>query len=169
MHWLLIGLLGGFAFVYLTRLFWTGPADERINRTPLVTAAIAVLVLALLLLVTTGRVHWLSAAFTGLIPFARRAAMLLRFAPVLRKLRDQLSGSDPNGQRGAGNRSVATPELSIAQARLMLEVSDQASAEEIIAAHRRLIARNHPDKGGSTYIAAQLNSAKDLLLNAQNA
>tara|TARA_B110000503_G_scaffold107992_1_gene161367 strand:+ start:2036 stop:2497 length:462 start_codon:yes stop_codon:yes gene_type:complete len=50
------------------------------------------------------------------------------------------------------------------QARQILEVNDEASHEEIIAAHKRLIAKNHPDKGGSTYLASQINQAKDVLL-----
>jgi DnaJ-domain-containing protein 1 len=51
-----------------------------------------------------------------------------------------------------------------AQARLVLEVDDEASDEQVISAHKRLMAKNHPDKGGSTYIASQINQAKDVLL-----
>jgi len=50
------------------------------------------------------------------------------------------------------------------QARQILEVKDNASEEEITAAHKRMMAKNHPDKGGSTYLASQINQAKDVLL-----
>jgi len=38
------------------------------------------------------------------------------------------------------------------------------TAEDIITAHRRLMQRIHPDKGGSPVLAQQLNEAKRVLL-----
>lgn len=50
------------------------------------------------------------------------------------------------------------------KARRLLGVSAGASREEILAAHRRLVAKVHPDAGGSEGLAAELNAARDTLL-----
>lgn len=50
------------------------------------------------------------------------------------------------------------------KARRMLGVGAGATREEIIAAHRRLVAKVHPDAGGSEGLAAELNAARDTLL-----
>lgn len=54
-----------------------------------------------------------------------------------------------------------------ADARALLGVAADADRSAIIAAHRRLITRNHPDSGGTAGLAAQLNAARDLLLKYQ--
>jgi hypothetical protein len=56
----------------------------------------------------------------------------------------------------------------IADARALLEVSPDADAEAIRAAHRRLIAQVHPDAGGSAELARQVNAARDILLSELN-
>lgn len=56
--------------------------------------------------------------------------------------------------------------MSVAEARDILGVAMNASDEDIRAAHRRLMLANHPDHGGSTWIAARINQARDLLLGA---
>ena len=50
------------------------------------------------------------------------------------------------------------------RARALLGVSRNATQAEIVDAHRRLIARVHPDRGGTGEQAHEANAARDLLL-----
>jgi hypothetical protein len=54
--------------------------------------------------------------------------------------------------------------MSAAEARSILGVGPEATAQDIKAAYARLMQRAHPDKGGTTGLAAQLNAARDRLL-----
>jgi len=53
------------------------------------------------------------------------------------------------------------------EARRLLEVSPSASPAEIRAAYRRLMARVHPDVGGSADLTRQVNAARDTLLRGR--
>lgn len=54
------------------------------------------------------------------------------------------------------------------EARSVLGVGPSADVEEIRAAHRRIIAQVHPDKGGTGELARRVNAARDRLLKMQN-
>ncbi len=68
-------------------------------------------------------------------------------------------------QRGPYRSGGATQSgLSLQEARALLGVGEAAGEAEIRAAHARLIAKVHPDRGGTSGLAAQLNAARDRLL-----
>ena len=67
--------------------------------------------------------------------------------------------------RRGRSKSSAMP---LDDARKLLGVGPQAGVEEIRVAHRRLIARVHPDAGGSAELANRVNVARDTLIAEMN-
>lgn len=57
------------------------------------------------------------------------------------------------------------PLMSLSEARATLGVSEGASKAEIQSAWKRLMARTHPDQGGTEGLAVRVNAARDRLLN----
>ena len=60
------------------------------------------------------------------------------------------------------------PPMPADEARRLLGVGGDAGLAEIRAAHRRLIAKVHPDAGGSTELANRVNAARDVLIGEMN-
>lgn len=155
--------------VFFTWLF-KQPRNVRV-RWLLYLAAIALIVLVL-----TNRLHWLGAVFAGLLVIGKKLFIWARFLPLLGNLfmryrehkqrHSSREGTKEKGrsrtQSAAGDTRNAT--MSREEAFAVLELQPGATREEIIAAHKRLIQKMHPDRGGSTHLAQKINRAKDKLL-----
>lgn len=80
-----------------------------------------------------------------------------------------LSRAHEGWSDGESEQHQYTPhdaDLDEQEARDILGVSDNASRDEIIKAHKRLMQKMHPDRGGSDYLAQQINRARDKLLSS---
>ncbi|PZA00844.1 molecular chaperone DnaJ [Gammaproteobacteria bacterium 2W06] len=123
-------------------------------------------------LAITGRLNWIFAAISAALPAIWRFAPLLRFLPVIARLtgRGRDAGASPRGDDpAAGNAPPPRRDgrMSRQEAADMLGVETDADRDSIMAAHRRLIQRLHPDRGGTDYLASRLNEARDVLLEVQ--
>ncbi|XP_049362745.1 mitochondrial import inner membrane translocase subunit TIM14-1-like [Solanum verrucosum] len=56
------------------------------------------------------------------------------------------------------------PKMTRREAALILGVRESTPADKVREAHRKVMVANHPDAGGSHYLASKINEAKDIML-----
>ncbi|AGS40734.1 MULTISPECIES: DnaJ domain-containing protein [Cycloclasticus] len=143
--------------IYLVRWFLNTPAET-------VAATIRkslwlLLGLGLIFLAVTGKLNIIFAFIGSAIPLiAKQLPNILRLlgvAKLIKSTKSKAQGNTPPPSAQAMNQQ---------QALTMLGLKPGASRKDIIAAHKRLMQKVHPDKGGSETLASQINQAKNLLL-----
>lgn len=119
-------------------------------------------VLAVLaLLAVTGHLNIITAAIAGLIALLPRAMQLLKYLPFISRLYEQ---NRPGQQQAQTPPPRGKQTMSKEEAMEILGLKPGYKDEDVIQAHRRMMQKVHPDRGGSDYLAAQINKAKDTLL-----
>lgn len=151
---ILIGIV--FGALYLVRWFLTTPAEN-------VAASIRkslwlLLGLGLIFLALSGRLNIIFAFIGSAIPLiARHLPNVLRLLGIVKTIKTaQEKPQQPT--------APASQQMSQKEARDILGLTADATKEQVLEAHKRLMQKLHPDKGGSAHLASQLNQAKATLL-----
>ena len=104
------------------------------------------------------------ATLAGCLPDIDEESRALLMAYLDRREPGWRENSQTDATTGSGRRGWSTGKMTEEEAYQILGVQPGASAKDIGLAHRSLMKKLHPDQGGSTYLAARVNEAKDVLL-----
>lgn len=114
----------------------------------------------MLILAATGKLNWITAAIGGVVAMIPRLMGLLKYLPHL----DRFTQQGKAEQQSQAQSPAQNGKISQQEALDILGLKPGATREQILQAHKRMMQKLHPDRGGSDHLAAQINRAKDTLL-----
>lgn len=141
--YLSLGIL--LVFILHTMLRWFANAEPTQVRKAFRWVFVAIVVAAIFFLIRFGLLH-----------LAAIVSFLSVVVPLLQRFQ-----SNKGARKDAPHKARMTQE----EAREILGVGEGADRKQVLAAHRRMIQKNHPDTGGSEYLASKINEARDVLLD----
>ncbi len=158
---ILVVIFGCWGYLRFKRL------DPAARRRLLWRSAAGALILVLITMAITGRLHWLFALIGALLPFVRGLLGIgLQLLPLW--LQRRMGRGNKTHQSQSGTPPI-TGNMTPPEAMEILGLSGDINSGEITRdmvnqAHKRLIQKVHPDRGGNDYLAAKINQARDVLL-----
>lgn len=139
-------VLGIIFLIFLIFLFdWIISSEKEIFKEKIRTVIVIISILLSILFLFFG-LYYFSTFFVSLaIWFFKRKVF---FDLIMRLFKKKNNSSIP-----------------LSEAYDLLGIDENASIDNINKAHKELITRLHPDKGGSSYLSARINEARDIIMN----
>lgn len=132
-----------------------GPPSADEIRSRKITLGLVAFALLTVFLASIGRLHWIGALFATVLPLLKNLHDLWNYL-----FRDKQKAESIDNKPRPPEPMVSSRQ----QALDILGLEDPCSEEDILAAHKRLIQKLHPDRGGNDFLAAQINAARDYLM-----
>lgn len=156
----LLGIvLGGAALGFGLRWFLRLPPSRR-RRVGLIFAVVVLLIIGLGLMLSGNASGLLAVISAAMVWLGRAHSFYTRWF-----------GRNGHEKQGHGNEQTKPPpssgSMTPQEALQVLGLELGATPDEIRRAHRALMRVNHPDQGGSVWLAARINQARDLLLHGR--
>ena len=135
------------------------------ERKKMIFWSIIVSILAMLgILAITGHLNVITAAIAGLVALLPRAIQMIKYLPLVSRLFQQQGPQHTQHNEQTQSPPGSKQGMSREQALEVLGLKAGYTKDDVIKAHRRMMQKLHPDRGGSDYLAAQINQAKETLL-----
>jgi len=93
--------------------------------------------------------------------------LLVRLVPLIPQLLKTILAERGNKAGGTESAATSSATMTDTEALEILGLQAGCSRQAVLDAHRRLIHKLHPDRGGSDYLAAKINQARDILLRSR--
>ena len=150
----LLAVAGVGWLVYLYKRWRKKPEPERIAFAK--QSLLWICIAALLVLVVAGRAHWIMAVLAAVLAILGRLVQIAQYIPLFKEM---------FGEKKSTSAPPATKQsqMTRAEAADILGIDVNATEDDIRLAHKKLMQKLHPDRGGSDALAKQINQAKDVL------
>ena len=154
------------AIISIALILWhkIGKASGIERKKLVIWSAVGGVIAVLTILAVTGHLNIITAAIAGAVALLPKLLQFTKYLPFISRLyaqKDQQQGQYQAQTPPKNGKATMSTE----EAMEVLGLKPGHTNEDVIQAHRRMMQKMHPDRGGSDYLAAQINKAKDTLLS----